>query len=104
MAKGGNNSGFPFGLQMNPGKPTAVGSLLYSLGIPVSSGGQTHNIYNDQMMAGNFRPSGNVVGSMRPVGGPSLAGGSDQVIDFTPGGTRNRMRGGMMGLNYRLMR
>jgi hypothetical protein len=56
------------------------------------------------MMAGNFRPSGNVVGGMRPGGGPSLAGGSDQVIDFTPGRTRNRMRGGMMGLNYRLTR
>lgn len=104
MAKKGPNFDGDFGLQINPGTPSAVGTLLYSLGLPVFSGGQTHNIYHDQMMAGNFRPRGTVMGGMATGGGQPMAGGGDQVVNFTPGGGRNRVRGGLMGLNYRLMR
>ena len=49
--------GFPFGLQFNPGpQKTGIGSFLYSLGIPVFSGGKMNSIYQDQMMLGNYAP------------------------------------------------
>ncbi len=92
-------SEFPYGLQLSPGRnPTALGSFLYSIGVPGLYGGQRRSIEHDAMMG------------MVPGGQNQTAGGgggqAQQPINFLPGGRGGgqQMRGGMMGLNYRLRR
>jgi hypothetical protein len=99
MNKTKTGGDFPYGLQIVPGNnPTAVGSFLYSLGMPVFSGGQRRSIEHDAMMG------------LVPGGQGQMAGGGvgqpQGPVNFLPNGYGNKqqMRGGMMGLNYRLRR
>lgn len=100
---------FPFGFQQLPNDRTGLASILYSAGMPgVMTGGamggrQFPNVYQDQFNAA--LATGKDPNEIMPWGKKQTpAVPAQEVVNFTPGGTRNRMRGGMMGLNYRLMR
>jgi hypothetical protein len=93
--------GFQYGFQFNPGPKTAVGSFLYSLGVPGMYGGRQTSVNNDAMLG----LLANTAYQSQMGGGGG--GQAQQPINFLPEGyggsqIRNRMRGGMMGLNYRL--
>lgn len=90
---------FPYGIHQVPGRnPSGMGSFLYSLGVPVFSGGQQRSIEHDVMM-GLIPGKSRQMASAAPPQAP-------QPVNFLPGGYGGgqRVRGGMMGLNYRLRR
>lgn len=92
---------FPYGLQTPPGSGKGD-ALFYSLGIPGVYNGRMTSVHQDQF--NNALMHGKNPNDIMPWGKKSTpAVAAQEVVNFTPN-LKGRMRGGMMGLNYRLMR
>lgn len=98
----------PFGPQSLSQSANPMASMFYSMGMPVYYKGQTRSVYEDmfrQNMQAGRNPYQGFPSSMIPGGAQQQGGGGNpNIVDFIVNSPQNKMRGGLMGLNYRLGR